>query len=112
MQIVSATVESMDFYCPVTGHRVISEDDGFTPSSATKGYWVNEVQFEPEISDDDLAGTWQKWLQRNDLEDDLVGAIDFLEDHPAENWVVFALHTKGLPGDTAWVVIDLAGHHV
>lgn len=110
MQVVSATVESMDFYCPVSGERVISEEFGYAPSKATKGFWFNEDPFRPSILDDGLLVAWNEWLTSVDQDDELVGAIDLLEDHAAENWAVFGLHTRGMPGDTVWVVIDLAGH--
>ena len=65
-----------------------------------------------DIMDDRLADAWRKWIEQTDIDADSVGAIDFLEDYVAENWVVFELHTKGMPGDTVWVVIDMAGHEV
>lgn len=112
MQVVSVTVDSFDFYCPVTGEKVFSEEDGFSPSPATKGYWVNETPFEPEICDDRLAHAWSEWVGRVDIDDELVGCIEFLEDYPSDSWVTFALHARGMPGDTGFLVIDLAGHKV
>ena len=110
MQVVSETVDSMDFYCPATGQKIFSEETGFCPSMATKGYWISETPFDPEICDDELARAWNAWVEKADTNDDLVGCIDFLEDYPSDSWVTFALHTRGIPGDTAFLVIDLTAH--
>ena len=108
MQIAAYTSDSYHFYCPVTGQQIVGDGIGYLPSPATKGYWINEIRDEPVIEDDLLTNAWKDWLKSSDVEDGLVGPQDFLKDYPAENWIAFELHMEGMPGDIAWIIIDMS----
>ena len=111
MQLVQLDLQHNNFFCPVTGHHIVSSEH-YEPSPALVGMWHFEVLEEPCFFNDELEKAWDSYW--NDLdEDDLPDVPEFLEkikdDYP--NWVCFEITTRGMAcGPTCevvWYVINM-----
>jgi len=108
MQINDLNLSHYNFYCPVTGIKLLS-DEGRKTSSALMGLWIHEVANEPEINNGELASKWDQWVAANEDDDDFCWDIaEFLDTLDESNWVAFQIQTGGgLMPETVTLVIDM-----
>ena len=70
MQLIKLNIpfgeEPNDFYCPVTGKKILSTED-WDPSPATAGSWFSDVPSESEPDDKRLAAAWSEFRRHEDL---------------------------------------------
>jgi len=111
MQIVSLDLNHFDFFCPVTGTRILGAGEGFIPSAAAKGSWYSEIIEEPEICDSKLRSLWDSYVEKQDQDDEFYDANEFFTAINEPTWVAFEITTSGMAcgpvSSTAWVVIDM-----
>jgi hypothetical protein len=115
MQIVELELNHLNFYCPATGHPILSEDgDGTAGAKSLKGLWIDEVFSEPEFKDAAFEKAWKAYYEEHfDEEEDNEYEIqeEFLKTYPEANWVTYKITTSGIAcgpiSSTAWLVIDM-----
>ena len=113
MQIVKLELAHFNFFCPVTGERILSEDCIYDAKSV-KGYWFDSSIDEPTITNRKLAAEWKRYLKKNKESDLYTYELleEFLAEYPEPYWIVFSLSDSGMGcGGTfsanLWIVIDL-----
>lgn len=100
-------LQHYNFFCPVTGKRLLADGAQAQFSPAVIGLWVMEVMEDPVFLHDAIRPAWETWLTANKDADD-PDFRDFLNSVDQPNWVAFQLTTGGaLLPETVVVVIDM-----
>lgn len=109
MQILKLCLEHENFFCPVTGQRILSDDE-YNPSSATVGVWVDEVIDDPMDLSPEMKAFWSEYVAGMS-EDDGYEIEVFLSSIDKPNWVAYEITTSGMGcgpmSSTSWKVIDM-----
>jgi hypothetical protein len=103
MKTVDIELDHHNFFCPVTGARITS-DDAYEPSPAQVGMFHYEVPDEPEIHDDALKTLWEAYAAKT--ED--IDLDEFLDSVNHQSWVAFKITTSGMacgPGSSTWIIV-------
>ncbi|MBE9549434.1 MAG: hypothetical protein IMF09_08535 [Proteobacteria bacterium] len=106
MQIVKLQLDHLNFYCPVTGRLIYSNEGWEDDSPALKGYWVNLSPEVPYYITPEMTEPWKTYLA-SIHEDDTPDAAEFLAAIEEPNWIAFECSFAGITGDTGWIVIDM-----
>ena len=108
MQIIDLELDHNNFYCPVTGSKILSEDS-FDSCPSLQGLWTNHSE-EPETLQGELEKLWKVYLEKLD-EDDFHDVPEFLKSVDNNDFVAFAVTTGGMAcgpvSSTVWLVIDM-----
>ena len=116
MQIIELKLDHFNLFCPVTGERILSDEECNDGAKSLMGYWLDEFLFEPFIKDQNLEKAWEQELERlkklDYLECDLWEEFElFLSNFQYHNWVVFKITHLGMAcgpvSSTVWKVLDL-----
>ena len=109
MQLVTLSLDHVNFFCPVTGHRMVGHNY-YESSPALLGAWVSDVASEPQLENDGLTGYWNRYLNALDDEYD-IDLNKFFESVEEDCWVCFEITTGGMAcgpvWTTVWYVIDM-----
>jgi hypothetical protein len=103
MQRVELALDHYDFFCPVTGQRILGPEE-FTPSPATAFVFPTQVD-DFEFVRDEFAKIDRKMNPKKVTEEDPDGRFDrFCEGLKGyANLVVFSITTRGVAcGPVAW----------
>ena len=109
MNIVDLNLDHYDFYCPVTGAKILADGEELPLPSTVRALWVHECAEDPIHLDPSLVKKWEAWEECKN-EDDFVsehinafvGAID------EPNWVTFSIRTGGgLLPERLTLIIDM-----
>ena len=93
MQRIPFDMNHPDFFCPITGEQITSEDD-FNPSSATTFAWIS-ITGEFEYVNDEFKKLYDDYMANPKNEgDDFF--TDFLDNTDRHDVVVFEISTDGL----------------
>lgn len=108
MKVVELEIMEFNFYCPVTGARILSED-GYKPSPAELAFWQDETSNEPEFYNEDVKALWEAWVEKNqDDEDFCYDVVEFLSTIENAKWTAFRLESGGpLMPETATHLINM-----
>lgn len=115
MQIVELELNHYNFYCPATGHLILSDGgDGTENAKSLKGLWVDEVFEEPTFKDETFQKAWEEYYEKH-LDEDTDFEFDilekFLKETKNETWVCYKITTSGMAcgpvSTTVWLVIDM-----
>jgi hypothetical protein len=103
MKIIDIHLDHHNFFCPVTGAQITS-DDAYEPSPAQVGMFHYEVPEEPEIHDPSLQALWDTYVAKTeDLDlDEFLDSVD----HPT--WVAYKITTSGMacgPVSSTWIIV-------
>ena len=108
MQIIELDLSHSNFFCPVTGIQLFSEDSQ-SSSPALMAVWVQEVANEPDIYNSALEQKWEDWVAANEEEEDFCWDVsEFLATVNEPNWVAFQITIGGsMMPETATILIDM-----
>ena len=108
MQIVDLDIREFNFVCPVTGTRILSED-GYQPSPAQLGWWLDETANEPEFYNDTVKQLWEAWVEKHEDNDDFCWDVtEFLATLDQPKWVAFRLECgPAITSETTTLLIDM-----
>lgn len=113
MQLTELTISNLNLYSPSTGEVICHQESGYNEGATTlMGYWIQEIADQPFIKNPDLKKQWEAYVHHYEEENDLFPADenaidDFFVHYDNSNWMVMKIKTSGMPGDTAWFVIDM-----
>jgi hypothetical protein len=111
MQIIELERDEWNFFCPVTGRQVFTED-GEPNSPALRGNWCHELPEEPMHLAEELKPLWQKHLDAQATQDEGAEVVGFLQSVELPNWVAIEITTCGMAcgpvWETTWTVLDLS----
>ena len=112
MQLIRLEHGHWNFFCPVTGAAMYSENGDIT-AETFRGSWHHEVPSEPLNLAPELVGPWDSYLEKVDVEDEHIDVTAFLESVDQPGWVAFELNSCGMAcgpvWETTWTVLDLSG---
>ena len=108
MQINDLNLSHYNFYCPVTGTRILSED-GYQPSPAQLGWWLDETANEPEFYNDSIKQLWKAWVDKQQDDEDFCWDVtEFLATLDQPKWVAFRLECgQAITSETTTLLIDM-----
>jgi hypothetical protein len=110
MQIVSLKLNHYNFFCPVTGERILDEAYCNENAKSLRGFWLDEFLADPTINSTKLESAWNKFVQKEGdeafMNTDLLEK--FLQAYPQPNWVVFKITNVSYGPQTVWKVIDMS----
>jgi len=100
MQIINLELDHYNFYCPVSGEYITTEEDGVNEDAPSfRGYWFDEFWDEPTIKDEKLNQLWTEYfhnLKKSDPDykySDYTDKLDeFFQSVEIKNFVVFKIH--------------------
>ena len=108
MQRIPLAMSHDNFFCPVTGEQILSEDDG-TPSSATVFIWAN-ILGDFAFVNEEFRELYENFKENPDNED-ADWFTDFLDKTERQDVVVFEITSHGLTcgpaSDTSYIGIDI-----
>ena len=116
MQLLELELDHLNLFCPSTGEFILLEDEGVNEEAESlKGYWVDEVMYEPFIKDKKLQQAWDLFIEKYEEEHadfpDYKEIEAFLVDYPQPNWVIYKITTCGMAcgpiWSTVWTLIDM-----
>jgi hypothetical protein len=118
MQIINLKLDHYNFYCPVSGEYITTEEDGVNENALSfRGYWFDEFWYKPTIKDERLSRLWSEYFQgfkrsSSDYIDlDFSEKLDeFFSSVNLENYVVFKIHKNeisAIPDKLMYYVIDM-----
>ena len=111
MKIIELNLSHDNFYCPVTGCHIQSEEH-FEPAGALVAGWHSEILNEPLVLKGKFQAKWDEYVAKQDEAEDFLNISEFLNSVENENFVCFEITTReiacnGGPVDsTVWFVID------
>jgi len=118
MQIINLELDHYNFYCPVSGKYITTEEDGVNENAPSfRGYWFDEFWDEPTIKDEKLNQLWTECflnLKNSNPEykySDYIEKLDaFFTSVEIKNYVVFKIYKiEGsiIPDRLIYFVIDM-----
>lgn len=113
MQLIKLSMpfgeEPKDFYCPVTGRKILSAED-CDSSPATVGIWTNFLPNEPVMITERLTAAWSEFMEDDERLDE-EGVDGFLASVDIDGMVAFEITSSGMAcgpiSSTVWLVIDM-----
>lgn len=117
MQIIALELDHLNFFCPATGEQILSPTDCNEEAASLKGYWVDEVLYEPFLKDEQLKKDFEAFMQYHEEQEEYFSLgfkelEHFFTEFDAPNWVVFKITTRGIGCggpmcSTVYKVIDM-----
>jgi hypothetical protein len=101
MPIIELDLDEWNFFCPLTGQKVFTED-GQANAPTLRGGWCDEVPDEPIHLRGELKQLWQKYRKAQLAADDLLDIAAFLRSVELPNWVAFEITTRGMACGPVW----------
>ena len=100
MQIINLELDHYNFYCPVSGEYITTEEDGVNEVALSfRGYWFDEFWDEPTIKDEKLNQLWTEYFDNLKASDpdykysNYTDNLDeFFQSVDIKNYVVFKIH--------------------
>lgn len=109
MKAIELDLYEFNFYCPVTGTHILSEDE-YKPSPAQLAFWISdEVSNEPEFYDNAIKSRWQSWVDDNENNEDFsYDVVEFLSTLDEPKWVAFRLECgSAIMQETSTLLINM-----
>ena len=109
MNIVDLNLDHHDFYCPVTGAKVLADGEELPLPSTVRALWVHECAEDPIHLDPSLVKKWEAWEEHSDEYDFVAEHINaFVDAIDEPNWVTFSIRTGGgLMPERLTLIIDM-----
>jgi len=118
MQIINLELDHYNFYCPVSGEYITTEEDGVNEDAPSfRGYWFDEFWDEPTIKDEKLNQLWTEYFHNLKESDPDYKYLDFTEkldeffqSVEIKNYVVFKIQKiefSNIPDKLIYFVIDM-----
>ena len=109
MNIVDLNLDHYDFYCPVTGAKVLADGEELPLPSTVRALWVHECAEDPIHLDPSLVKKWEAWEECKNEDDFVAEHINaFVGTIDEPNWVTFCLRTDRIMlGSSATLIIDM-----
>ncbi|RCW36758.1 hypothetical protein [Marinilabilia salmonicolor] len=117
MQLTELTLSNLNLYSPSTGEVICHEDSGYNEDAISlMGYWIQEIADQPFIKNPTLKKEWEAFFTRFETEHDIFpsGEDDldnFFKQYNNPDWLVLKVKTFGMPGDTAWFIVNMEPHN-
>ena len=109
MNVVVLDLDHYDFYCPVTGAKVLADGEELPLPSTVRALWVHECAEDPIHLDPRLVKKWEAWEEcknEDDFVSEHINAFVGTIDEP--NWVTFSIRTGGgLLPERLTLIIDM-----
>jgi hypothetical protein len=110
MPIIKLDLDDWNFFCPLTGQKVFTED-GQAHAPTLRGGWCDEVPDQPVHLNGELKPLWEAYLNTQQAEEDLLDIPEFLRSVELPNWVAFELSIRSMGCRTVksreWTALEL-----
>jgi hypothetical protein len=113
MQIVKISTNNYNFFCPVTGEQIMSEDD-YSPSNATVFALLQSCPESVTFATDELSKDFENYCSKNQSKDPEKFEVkwQFLQEHFNNEVVCFAITHRGMAcgpvSDTFYLGINMS----
>lgn len=109
MQIIKLDLDHWNFFCPVTGAQILSEESKHPVPPSLKGLWISEIWDEPMLHDAKLQEAWEILYKSLDEEENDAECVEkFLTYYVHPQYIAFQLNCgTAFHSDSSWVIIDM-----